>query len=375
MKTINDILQWLEIAETTDKRQPWKVKHSLGDIIAIVSFAGMANADDWVEIEIVAKAYEHVLRKYLKLPNGIPSHDTIQRVFAMIDPLYLQEFRDLWDETISGSVGNVIRELLGLSLDGKTERGNGTDNQKPNHIVSAVDDRGICVGEVKTEEKSNEITAIPQLLKLLDIKGHIITIDAMGCQTDIAKVIVNKKAEYVLAVKGNQPILYEDIRLYFEDSELLAECLYTRKLEKAHGNSELREYWQTEDISWLTQKKNWTGLKTIAMTKNTITKKDGSVTTEVRYFISSLPPKVEDVAWAIRKHWMVESYHWHLDVTFKEDANKTLEKRAAYNLNIIRKMAINTLKLLDVGKKVSLKGKRLMLCCDFEKYLDQLMAM
>ena len=139
---------------------------------------------------------------------------------------------------------------------------------------------------------------------------------------------------------------------------------------------EVREYWQTDDISWLSQKEDWAGIKTIAMTKNTITKYDGATTAEIRYFISSLPLGVNDMAWAIRTHWMVESYHWHLDVTFREDANLTVEKASAYNLNIMRKMAINTLKLLDVGikHKVSLRGKRLMIGWNFEKYFEAILA-
>jgi predicted transposase YbfD/YdcC len=372
MTKIDEVFAWLEFADTKDTRQPWKIKHKLGDIIAIVFFASMANADEWTTIEAFAKLNKDFLRKHLELPNGIPSHDTIQRVFAIIDPMFLQEFRDKWNEAMEGTTGDKMRKML--ALDGKTQRGNATDTQKANHIVSAVDDNGFCVGEVKTEEKSNEITAIPQLLKLLDIKRTIITIDAMGCQTEIAKEIVKKKADYVLAVKGNQPTLYEDIVLYFEDPELLVGCTYTKKQEKAHGNIELREYWQTDNISWMEQKKDWVGIKTIAMTKNTITKKDGTITTEVRYFISSLPLKVDDIAWAIRKHWMVESYHWTLDVTFREDANKTLEKTAAFNLNIIRKIAINTLKTLDVGKKSSLAMKRYILCKEFERYFNQIMG-
>ena len=366
---MNSVLRWLAVAESIDSRQAWKIKHLMGDIIAIVFFASLANADDWMSIGLFAMLNEKFLRKYLALPNGIPSHDTIQRVFAMVSPDYLQEFRKRWDQAMSGDGGGKVRRLLGI--DGKTQRGNGTSAQKANHIVSAVDERGFCLGEVRVDEKSNEITAIPDLLQVLNIKGHIITTDAMGCQTDIAALIVKKHAYYVLALKGNQGTLYEDVKLYFEDPDLLAGCSYTKSLEKAHGNAEKREYWQTDDISWLPQKQSWAGIKSIAMTKNTITKNDGSVTTDVRYFISNLPLGVEDVAWAIRAHWMVESYHWHLDVTFREDANQTVEKAAAYNLNIMKKMALNTLKLVDVGvKRISLKGKRYMICSDFEKYFD-----
>jgi len=373
----NELLNKVGIAEPNDPRQPWKVKHLMGDIVAILFFSALAKADDWISIEYFAHKYEEKLREYLELPNGIPSHDTIQRVCAMISPTYLQELRDLWNEMISNDTEEKVRKLLGI--DGKTQRGNGTENQKANHIVSAVDDRGFCIREVLTDEKSNEITAIPILLEGLNIKGHIITTDAMGCQKDIAKLIRKKYADYVLAVKGNQGTLHEDLKLYFKDTDLLKGCEYTTTVEKARGNIEKREYWQTEDISWLAGKKDWKGLKTIAMTKNTITKKDGTITTETRYFISSLPLKVDTIAWAIRKHWMVESYHWHLDVTFREDANRTLEQAAAYNQNIFRKMALNTLKLIEFPEyhkgKISLNHKRYIMFLDFDRYIDKIMAL
>ena len=370
---MNNILNWLEAAIVFDLRQQGKVEHLMKDIIALVFFASLANADEWACIEYFGIANEKFLRKYLELPNGIPSHDTIQRVFAMVSPEYLQVFRIRWDQVMTGSMGGKLKRILGI--DGKTQRGNGTATQKANHIVSAVDDKGFSVGETLTDEKSNEITAIPKLLNSLNIKGNIITIDAMGCQIDIAQTIRKKQADYVLALKGNQGTLHEDVKLYFDDPELLAGCDYTKNSEKARGGIEKREYWQTDDISWLSQKKNWAGLKSIAMTRNTITK-DGKTTTEVRYFISSLPLNAEEIARAIRSHWMVESYHWHLDVTFREDANHTIDKDSAYNLNIMRKLAINTLKLVDVGiKRISLKNKRYLICANFEKYFETIMEL
>jgi len=276
---MNDILEWLVTAE--DSRQQAKVKHLMRDIIAIVFFAELANATEWIEIYLFAAAHEEPLRKYLELPNGIPSHDTIQRVFAMVSPKYLQEFRSRWNGIMSGGMGEKIKKIL--SLDGKTQRGNGNEEQKANHIVSAVD--------------------------------------------------------------------------------------------KAHGAVETREYWQTDDVAWLQQGKAWAGLASIVMTQNTITR-GGDTVTEVRYFISSLPLNVEEAARAIRGHWMVESYHWHLDVTFREDANHTLDKAAAYNLNIIKKMAINTLRLVDVGiARISMKNKRYLISMNFRRYLDTLMAL
>jgi predicted transposase YbfD/YdcC len=353
------------------------------DIIAIVFFAVVANADGWAEIEYFARAKEQFLRKYLELPNGVPSHDTIQRVFAMVSPEFLQKFQIRWNEMLSSNQGDKIRKIL--AIDGKTQRGNATAKQKANHIVSCVDENGFCLSQKLVDDKSNEITAIPNLLDDLNIKGHIITLDAMGCQREIAKKIRQKKADYVLALKANQGILHEDVKLFFDDAELLKSCAYTKTIEKARSCIEIREYWHTDDISFLLHKKedkNWPGLKSIAMTRNTIKKPNGEIVTETRYFISSLSSNThenakktaDEIARAIRKHWMVESYHHHLDVTFKEDANQTADKAASFNLNIIKKLAINTLKLLDVGlKRASLKGKRFITSLNPEKYIEMLL--
>jgi len=289
----------------------------------------------------------------------------------MVSAEFLQRIQVKWNEMLNREEGERIKKIL--AIDGKTQCGNGNKHQRANHIVSAVDERGFCLGEKRADEKSNEITAIPQLLDALNIKGHIITTDAMGTQTEIVKKIRKKRADYVLAVKGSQPTLHEDVKLYFADPELLSACAYTSSVEKARGCIEKREYWQTEDIAWMSQKKEWAGLNSIAMTRNTIAS-DGHVTTETRYFISSLPRGVEEFARAIRGHWMVESYHWHLDVTFREDDNHTLDKQAAFNLNILRKLAINVLKMFDIGERtMSLKLKRFSIGTNPEKHLERIL--
>jgi predicted transposase YbfD/YdcC len=345
----------------------------MGDIIAIVFFATLANANEWVAIEIFAKEHEEFLRQHLELQNGIPSHDTIQRVFAMVSPEFLQNFRNLWNEMLSNDEGEKIKKIL--SIDGKTQRGNGNRNQKANHIVGAVDENGFSLGEKQVGAKANEITAIPGLLGDLNIAGHIVTTDAMGTQTEIAKSIRKKHADYVLALKGNQGTLYEDVKLYFDDPGLLSGCAHTRTVEKARGGIEKRDYWQTDDIAWLPQRKDWYGLKSIVMTRNTIVK-DGNETTETRHFISSLPLGVEDAARAIRGHWMVESHHWHLDVTFREDDNRTIDKQAAFNLNIVRRLAINVLKIFDIGKKsMSLRMKRFSIGTNPRKHLEKIIGL
>lgn len=367
-----EAIEYLKKANLLDNRQESKVLHKLNEIIGIAFFAMLGNADTFSEIEVFGIEHERVLREYFKLENGIPSHDTTERAFTMFSPKFLEHFQGRFNEMMNDEEGEKIKKIIGI--DGKTQRGNDTDEQKANHIVSAVDNDGFCIGQVKTADKSNEITAIPELIDNLNVAGHIITTDAMGCQTEIVKKIRKKKADYVLALKGNQGTLHEDVKLYFDDMEFLSKCAYHRTIEKARGGLEEREYWQTDNIEWLPQKKEWTGLKSIALTKNTVTKND-KTTTEVRYFISSLPVDVKEIARAIRGHWMVESYHWHLDVTFREDANRTIDKQAAHNLNVLRKLAANTLKLLDICKKsASMKLKRYAISCNPVKYFAKIMG-
>jgi predicted transposase YbfD/YdcC len=368
-EAMKELLKYL--STVIDTRQERKVRHKMGDIIILVFFAALANMDEWVAIEIFGKEHQDFLSGYLELPNGIPSHDTIQRVFAMVSPEFLQNFRALWNGMLNSGEGEKIKKLL--AIDGKTQRGNGNKNQKANHIVSAVDENGFCLGEKRVDEKSNEITAIPELLDSLNIEGHIITTDAMGTQSAIVKKIRAKHADYMLALKGNQGSLHEDVKLYFADPDILPGCAYKKTVEKARGGVEKREYWQTGDIAWMPQKKNWAGLKSIAMTRNTVIK-DGAETSETRYFISSLPVNVDEAARAIRKHWMVESYHWHLDVTFREDDSHTVEKQAAFNLNIIRKLALHVLKIFDTGRKsISLRLKRLTIATNPEKHIKSIL--
>jgi predicted transposase YbfD/YdcC len=291
----------------------------------------------------------------------------------MIDQAFLQRFRNLWNEAVQSDEGNKIRKIL--AIDGKTQRGNKSKTQKPNHIVTAVTENGISVGETVVNDKENEIVAIPKLLETLNIRNNIITIDAMGTQTEIAAKIRGKRADYVLALKGNQSTLHADVKDYFSDADFLSKCAYDTKTEKARSGIEKREYWQTSDISWLSQKSKWKGLKTIGMTKNTITK-NGVTSEECRYFISSLAVDAEEFARAVRGHWMVESFHWHLDVTFREDANHTMDKTSAFNLNIMRKLALSVLKIYDIGTKgASLRTKRYGIGLNPAKHLEKILAL
>jgi predicted transposase YbfD/YdcC len=272
-----------------DFRQQGKVLHKLFDILFIAVAAGIAGADDWNIVVTFANKREKWFRKYLELPNGIPSKDTFRRVFCMIDPKQFEKSFIAWTQTIAKvSKGTIV------AIDGKTMCGAKEADQErsPIHIVNAwANTNKLVLGQVKTDEKSNEITAIPELLDLLLVNGCIITIDAMGTQKDIArKIIKDKKADYVLAVKMNQENLYKDVESYFQYAQKEkfrdTEYQFVRTSEKGHGRIEVREYYLVTDIEWLSMRKDWEGLKAIGMAVNRCECK-GNITEETRYFIAS----------------------------------------------------------------------------------------
>lgn len=303
---------------------------------------------------------------------------TIQRVMGMISTEQLQRLQLKWQELLNSNEGELIKKII--CIDGKTMRSNKSGKRKANHIVSAWSrEDGYCLGQKTVSEKSNEITAIPQVLEAIEIKGQVITIDAMGTQTTIAEKIRERRADYVLALKRNQGTLYEDVKMFLMDKEekekIKAEGSYCRTVEKAHGQIEIREYYQTEEIKWLFQKKNWKGLKSIGMEEKTI-KKGEKEEKEYRYYISSLKTDIELFRRAVRGHWSVESMHWQLDVTFREDANHTLDKIAAQNQNVIRKWCLRILKLLEIrGKKMSMQRKRFNIGMNPMKYLEEILEL
>lgn len=371
---MKELLEWMEYIE--DSRQEKKVRHELKDILVIVLFATLANADDWVEIGLFAEWNQDYLRKYIELKNGVPSHDTIQRVMGMIAPEVMQQLYMKWQELLNRNDGEILRKII--CIDGKTIRLNKREDQKPTHIVTAWSrEDGFSLGQKAVEEKGNEITAIPELLDKVQIKNQVITIDAIGTQTEIAKKIRTKRADYVLALKGNQKSLHDDVKEYFEDSEFCHRIEetgnYRKTVEKARGQIEIREYYQTDDIKWLRQKKDWFGLKSIGMEKKTL-KKGEKTTEEYRYYISSLKPDIALFSRAVRGHWSVESMHWQLDVTFREDANTTIDKMAAQNHNIIRKWCLSILKPMEFGgKKLSMRKKRFVISLKPIQLLEQVL--
>lgn len=355
---LREILMKLE--RINDPRQQSKITHLMMDVIGIVLMGVLGNADDWKEIQMFAVMNEEFLRKYLELPKGIPSHDTLERVMALVDPREMNGFIQEWNEYVNSNEGAALKKVL--NIDGKTLRGSGRKGIKPLHVISAWShEDGISLGQRCVDEKENEIVAIPELLDEIRITGYVVTIDAMGTQKKIAEKIKEKRADYVLAVKANQPRMHEEIASYFADDELRSkiEEVGNRHVtkEKSRGQIETRRYYQTSDIGWFEDRAEWKGLKSIGMVE-TMIERDGRTTVERRYYISSLAEDIGLFARAVRGHWNVESMHWQLDVTFREDANTTQDKRAAENMNIIRKWALAILKLLDVGMKASLKAKR-----------------
>jgi len=331
------------ISKLKDPRIERNKLHSLLDIVMIGLAATICRIDGWEEIEEWGILHEEWLSSFLELGNGIPSHDTLRRVFARIDPKTLQACLLNWVNALRVKAKGQI-----IAIDGKTVRGAGlTESGTPVlHSVSAwASDVGLTLAQIKTDEKSNEITAIPALLDLIDVTGCIVTIDAMGCQTKIAEKIVKEKAGYVLALKGNQPNLLENISGFFETE--LANGFrdvghqYTRTVDKGHGRLEVREYWHTDEISWMSERASWAGLSSVGMVKRARTVK-GKTSTETQYYISTLPLDVGRFSTAVRAHWGIEnSLHWVLDVTMGEDGCRVRKDRAVENLAILRRTALN----------------------------------
>ena len=345
-----------------DFRESHKVKHNLLEIIFVAIVATVANSNTWLEIEAFGEIKESLLKRYVKLENGIPSHDTFQRVFEHLDPkAFNRAFMDWTKKLCDNTEGRII------ALDGKTLRGSTDGNKKAIHIVNAwVDENNFILGQIKTDSKSNEITAIPELLDLLFLENSIVTIDAMGTQKDIAERIIKKKADYVLALKGNQGLFHEEVKEYMDYAleNKIDKINISKKttVEKGHGRIEKREYFQTDDIGWFHEKDKWKGLKSIGMVRRTV-EKNGKITVENCYYISSLESPLEGecdlFAKAVRNHWGIESCHWMLDVVFKEDQSTVRKNNGAENLSMLRKIAMNILKNDTSGpKKISKNMKR-----------------
>lgn len=325
-------------------------RHKLSDVLIITVLGTICGADGWVEIERFALAKQEWLKTFLELPNGIPSHDTFGRVFAWLDPKAFEACFLAWINSLTIDLKKEI-----IALDGKTVRGSGNKRQKEPalHLVSAWATKNrMMLAQVKTQDKSNEITAIPQLLKMLDVEKSLVTIDAMGCQTKIAKQIQSQGADYVLTLKENQKTLYDSVVSLFALAESNKQkqyknILHRRKIEKIkdHGRIETRRYTLVSARDPLFFSLRWPGLKGLGKI-DVVRTTNNEVTRSTRYFLTSLAYEEIDIFMeAVRKHWQIEvDLHWSLDVSFKEDHSQIHIGHAAENLALIRRIALNLLK-------------------------------
>lgn len=349
-----------------DPRSSVNRLHRLGDVIVIAICAVVARADGPTAIAEWARLNERWLRKHLALPYGIPGKDTFRRVLSLLHPALFQQCFSAWLRGLS--VANEDDPSPGqrrIAIDGKTlrrshDKKNGLG---PLHLVSAwASDCGVTLGQVATDEKSNEITAIPQLLEILDLEDAVVTIDAAGCQKTIAAQIVQGKGDYVLALKGNHGKLFDDVRL------MLASCLRddvaTRtvsrhvEVEQGHGRLEARTYFQTTAPDWLHGRSDWKGLKTIGAVVR-VCEQNGVETTDTRYYLSSLRRHGQRFAQAVRSHWGIEnSLHWSLDVSYREDDSRVRNRTFAENLAWLRRFTLSLVKQ-HPGKQSQIMKRRM----------------
>jgi len=352
-----------------DHRVVGRIDHKLFDIVFIAVCGSIAACDDWKTIGLWAKAKRKWLRKYCELPCGIPSACTLRRFFQRTDPEALQAAFIGWMR----EMGEVLAGQT-VAIDGKTVRRSFSrvDGKGAIHVVSAwMSANRMVLGQLKTAEKSNEITAIPELLKLLEIKGALITIDAMGCQKAIAGTIRERGADYCLAVKENQPSLLEDIRATFWETPLSA-MIRHETVEDGHGRIETRTYRQTTDLSRIRSAEEWEDLASVVKVDSHRITPEGEAV-ETRYFISSLGKGVKRLAKAIRNHWGIENrLHYVLDVTFKEDGSRIRTEDGAENMATLRRLAMNFLNNAS-HMKVSVKNRRMMAAFD-DKVLENILG-
>ena len=353
--------------ELTDPRKrASSCEHTFIDILVIAVCAIISGADTWEDMQEFGEEKEDWFRSFLELPNGIPSHDTFYRIFCMLNPDKFQECFTRWiksayPEALDIPDGDAeIIPIDGKAIKGSRGKGKG---KKAVLMVSAWSTRlSLVLGQKKVDKKSNEITAIPQLLEAIDLKGCMITADAISCQKTIAETCISQEADYLLAVKGNQKTLHNDIQARVKEhwgnnpEEPVSDTFFEHE-NKGHGRHEYRGCWVFDDISALSTADEWAGIKQFGVVQSDRTI-DGKATTALRFYISSKVMTAEEMLNATRQHWEVENnLHWMLDVAFDEDACQTKDEYAAENLSTLRRIALNILKA-DVTSKRSIKTKR-----------------
>lgn len=361
-----------------DERQKGKTTYKIWDIVVVTILAVLADCNEWQEIVDYAEEEKDFLKSFLKLTGGIPSAKTYERVISMVDSNELNNIFVEFIKEIQFMDNKYFKDIL--SFDGKVDKGSKrnkgyiTEETKPLNVLNVYSDKlEMCIEQEMIEEKTNEITAIPEILERLNLKNVICTWDALNTQKENVKAVRAKGGDYCVALKMNQPNFYKDVQDYFDEDRLMIiesgyEGGYQLTREKSHEAVITYEYYQTEKVEWYSDIKSWEGLKSIGLVKKKIEKSDGSVTEEKRYYISSLLLNINKFSNVIRKHWNVENkLHWQMDFTFKSDDNTTVNKKALFNLQIIKKFC---LKILNEVKKVqnrSLKRIRKSISRNVEK--------
>ena len=357
------------LLEVSDFRIDRRKKYPLYEILMIAVCAMVAGAKGPTDFERFGRLKLRFLKKFLPLQNGIPSHDTFRRVLGKTDPKRFNAALVKWLRSVSDVTGDII------SIDGKLLRRALKKDGKMPCIVSAYSKRSkLVIGQVKADEKSNEITAIPGLLDLLYLKGAIVTIDAAGCQKKIVKRILKRGAGYVISLKGNQSTMHDEIRAFMQDPAFRKKFRKATTVDKGHGRVETRTCWQTDDIGWFEDRDKWAGLRSVCMVESVVYDMATKETTrETRFFISSLPVDPKRALEAIRAHWGVEAMHWTLDMDFDEDRSRARTEDIAENLAMLRHVVINVLRL-DKSLFGGISVKRKELTWDDDKLLKLMLA-
>ena len=355
--------------DLSDPRVNRTKDHDLIDVLIIAICCLLCAGEGFNDMEDFGKAKQDWFKGFLRLRNGIPSHDTFNRVFQALDPKQFLECFLRWTQSMRQAIPQEI-----VALDGKALRRALNKSASPKYVVSAwAESNNLVLGQLKVEEKSNEITALPELLRVLELAGCIVTVDAMGCQKKIAKEIIEADADYVLALKGNQETVHEEVKTFL-DSTLELEQQSRPKaaavpkevaalqsfvtLEKDHGRIETRRYYQSDYLDWFADRSKWEGLRSVGLVES-VREIEGKTTLERRYYLSSLKLDVETFARAVRGHWGVENkLHWIMDVCFREDQSRARQGHAAENLATLRRLALNLLKR-EKTKKRGIRGKQL----------------
>lgn len=351
-----------------DERQKGKVIYKIWDIVVVVILAVLADCNEWEEIADYARDEKDFLKKFLKLTGGIPTAKTYERVISLIDSQELNKIFVDFIKDIQFMDDIYFKDIL--SFDGKVDKGSSrkkgyiVEETKPLNVLNVYSDKlQMCIDQEMIEEKTNEITAIPDVIKRLDLTNVICTWDALNTQKDNVKAVISKGGDYCVALKANQGNFYKDVQDYFDEDRLLIiesgyEGAYQLTREKNHEAVITYEYYQTEKVNWYPDIKLWEGLKSIGLVKRTIDQSDGTRVEEKRYYISSLLLDISVFSNAIRKHWNVENkLHWQMDFTFKSDDNTTMNKKALFNLQIIKKFCLTILN--EVKKEKNKSSKRI----------------